>query len=668
MTPTQSIRVDKVGARYVARVSFEQREIPKAAGFRWDPNAKAWWTDKPEIAAKLGSPEAVAQAIREKAEADTRKAHAIETSKAQDYAGEIPCPEGLSYLPYQRAGIAYAMARSAVLIGDEMGLGKTIQAIGVLNCDDSLKRVLLVCPASLRLNWQRELRKWLVRPMRSEIATSGWLPTSNVDVTIINYDILGKHSAAIRKQEWDCIIIDEAHYLKNPKAKRTIALLGMNRRGEEPIPPVMARRRIMLTGTPIPNRPIEGQPIFHYLSPETKRFSFWNYAQRYCNASQSRFGWDVSGSSNLPELQDLLRATIMVRRRKADVLQELPAKRRVLIEVEAEGAQGQIAREVEAFDRVENTLSRLRVQVELAKAEGETAYKNAVEALRDATQAAFTEMSKLRHETAVAKVPQVIEHLKTALETEGHKIVVFAHHKDVVKGIMEALAADEVKAVQVTGDTGMMERQKNVDTFQQDPETRVFVGNIQAAGVGLTLTAAAHVIFAELDWVPGNITQAEDRCHRIGQRDSVLVEHLVLDGSLDARMARTLIDKQTIIDAALDDERPALAAEPATPTRDRAATEDLSRAKIEAQAGKVTDEIARELHRGLGILAGLDGDHAREQNGIGFSKMDVEIGHSLARQGMLSKRQAVLAARLCNKYRRQLPEEIVAMAKEVLNA
>ena len=243
-----TITVQRIGARFVARASFEQREIPKAAGFRWDPAARQWWTASADIAAKLGSPEAIAEAVAKKAAADEAKTRQIEASKAADFAGEIPVPEGLAYLPYQRAGIAYGInlrENLGVLLADEMGLGKTIQAIGILNTDLTLQRVLIVCPASLRLNWQRELRKWLVRPMRSEIATSTWFPTgSGIAITIMNYDIAAKHMAAMRRESWDAVILDEAHYLKNPTTKRTIALFGRNRKGEDTVEPVNGRRRM----------------------------------------------------------------------------------------------------------------------------------------------------------------------------------------------------------------------------------------------------------------------------------------------------------------------------------------------------------------------------------------------------------------------------------------
>jgi ribosomal protein S14 len=170
-----------------------------------------------------------------------------------------------------------------------------------------------------------------------------------------------------------------------------------------------------------------------------------------------------------------------------------------------------------------------------------------VAALKVGASEAFNAIAKLRHDTALAKVPAVIETLKDAVE-QG-KVVCFAHHRDVVAAIAEAFGP---VAVTLTGDTSMAARQAAVDRFQNDPTCLLFVGNIRAAGVGLTLTASSHVVFAELDWTPANVTQAEDRCHRIGQHDSVLVQHLVLEGSLDATMARMLVSKQIVLDAALD--------------------------------------------------------------------------------------------------------------------
>ncbi len=258
----------------------------------------------------------------------------------------------------------------------------------------------------------------------------------------------------------------------------------------------------------------------------------------------------------------------------------------------------------------------------------------------------------------MAKIPYVIQHVTDSIE-DGGKVIVFAHHHDVI----DALSAEfGSRAVTVYGSTAMTARQAAVDRFQKDPECQVFIGGIQAAGVGLTLTASAHVIFAELDWVPGNVTQAEDRAHRIGQKNMVLIQHLVLEGSLDARMARILVDKQEIIDQALDREKseepPVVPVEP----RERAATESASRRQIEIEAEKMTPARIAAVHLGLQMLAGRC-DGARELDGVGFSRIDVHIGHSLADAYELTARQAALGAKLVNKYRRQLPPELVATAR-----
>lgn len=200
------------------------KDLVKAAGFRFDPNAKVWWTTSEQVAAKVARPDAVDAINAERAEAARKAQAAIEASRATSADVAIPAPAGLDYLPYQKAGIAYCMERDAALIGDDMGLGKTMQGIGTINADPEARAVLIICPASLKLNWAKELRKWLVRPMTIGVAEGKTIPTT--DVVIINFDIVAKHRAAIDAREWDILIVDEAHYLKNPKAQRTKAVLG----------------------------------------------------------------------------------------------------------------------------------------------------------------------------------------------------------------------------------------------------------------------------------------------------------------------------------------------------------------------------------------------------------------------------------------------------------
>ncbi len=531
---------------FIATCSYLERDIPRLAGFIWDRLVpKRWATRDPRTAAallrycdlwasaeihRLQGPPAEAEKARPRPQ---ETAPSADASRATDADIEIPAPAGLEYLGYQRAGIAYAMERTNTIIGDEMGLGKTVQALGLINADPSISSALIICPASLRLNWRREAKRWLCRPLSVGIALNSFPAT---DVVVVNYDRLGKHRDAIRRRNWDLLVADEAHYLKNPKAQRTREVFGRPKRGEVArIDPIRARRRLFLTGTPLLNRPVELWPILHACGWK----NWLQYVTRYCAAQRTQFGWDVSGASHLDELQARLRSELMVRRLKADVLTELPPKRRQIIEVTANGAARAVGAELELLRR-------------LCPGGGEDDYLEAVSRLQQRDFAGFAELSRLRHETALAKVPAVVEHVTECFESGTPKLVLFGHHKDALGQVRADLEKAGLCCVMLTGDMKSEDRQRSVDRFQSEAGVQVFLGTIGAAGVGLTLTAASHVVFSELDWVPGNMSQAEDRCHRIGQRDSVLVQHLVFEGSLDALVAQTLVRKQAVIDAALD--------------------------------------------------------------------------------------------------------------------
>ena len=652
--------VTETRGRWEAQSSYAERHIPKSAGFRWDPVAKVWWTDDEEKARLIASDNAVAAingAAEEKAEADNAS---IESSRATDADIVVPAPDGLEYLPFQRAGIAYAASRPSTLVGDEMGLGKTIQALGVINSDDTIVNTLVICPKAVTLNWGREAEKWLVRPTRIEVVagTKADFPVHQ-GVTILNYDILHAHRASIDAVAWDLLIVDEAHYLKNKKARRTKCVLGAKAKRDgkwvDSPAPIAAKRRIFLTGTPIVNRPVELWPIVQSIDPSGLGKNFMKFAKRYCNARQGSWGWDFTGSSNLDELQRRVRSSVLVRRLKKDVLTELPAKRRQVIAVPANGATGAVRAETDAWDRYEDEITELRAAVALSEAsEDKAAYDEAVRQLKDRTQAAFSEIAKLRHETALAKVPAVIDHITETLEAVD-KVVVFAHHRDVISAIRDAFHEE---CVVITGATSAQDRQDCVDAFQTSPACRVFIGNVQAAGVGITLTAAAHVIFAELDWVPGNLSQAEDRCHRIGQHDSVLVQHLVIDGSLDARIAHAVVAMQAVIDRALDEDPGKIEALqiPVIPGEAKAIV-DRSGKPIE-----LSDEQVTAIHAALGELAARC-DGARELDGAGFNALDTTIGRSLATSPRLSLKQADLGRRIVLKYHRQLGDDVIASVK-----
>lgn len=345
------------------------------------------------------------------------------------------------------------------------------------------------------------------------------LPSNGFNVCIINYDVLNKYPQ-IKEEKWDLLVCDECHKLKNEKTIRGYFVYGGTQKIKVKGLPdkeikhetLTATYKLFLTGTPICNRPSELFPIISYLDPITWKNKWRYFMSRYCNMVQTRFGCDNKGANpyRLPELQKILRRTIMVRRLKSEVLTDLPPKTRQIIEIEPTPEMEQyILAENEAAKEKEDLCNELKAKIELAKAGSEEAYRNAVKALQAFTQVSFEEVSRLRHETALVKVPAVIDDIQGIIETD-QKVVVFAHHKDVVEKICDEFPGICVK---LTGDVVKMEdRQKAVDRFQTDNGCMVFVGSITAAGVGITLTAASTVTFAEEDWVPGNITQCEDRC------------------------------------------------------------------------------------------------------------------------------------------------------------
>jgi SNF2 family DNA or RNA helicase len=218
----------------------------------------------------------------------------------------------------------------------------------------------------------------------------------------------------------------------------------------------------------------------------------------------------------------------MIRRLKRDVLSELPPKRRQVLVLEARGLEDLLEKEKQTFEKYSEHVKDGKFETP-----------------------EFGDMSKVRKEVAIAKIPFILDHVKEVLE-EQDKLVVFVHHHEVLDSLAAALGDS---CVHVDGRDKNEDRQAAVDRFQTDPTCKVFVGTIRAAGVGITLTAASTVIFGELDWTPGCVSQAEDRLHRIGQKDAVFVRHLVLEGSLDERMAQLIIQKQEVLDKALDKEK-----------------------------------------------------------------------------------------------------------------
>uniref|UniRef100_A0A8B9BKP9 Zinc finger RANBP2-type containing 3 n=1 Tax=Anser brachyrhynchus TaxID=132585 RepID=A0A8B9BKP9_9AVES len=447
-------------------------------------------------------------------------------------------------LPFQEKGIIFALQRSGrCMIADEMGLGKTIQAIAISYYYKKEWPLLIVVPSSLRYPWVDEMEKWIPELSPDDIiiiqnkTDTGRISTSKV--TILGYGLLTSDAQTLvdtlYKQNFKVVVIDESHYMKSRNATRSKILLPIVQK---------AVRAILLTGTPALGRPEELFMQIEALFP--KRFGTWNeYAKKYCNARLRFFGkraqWDCRGASNLEELHQLLRE-IMIRRLKNDVLTQLPPKVRQRI----------------PFDLPQATAKNLNATF----AEWEKLMRNLNSG---ASESHFVEVmsliTRMYKETAIAKAGAVKDYIKMMLENDKLKFLVFAHHLSMLQACTEAVIENKVRYIRIDGSVPSAERIHLVNQFQKDPDTRVAILSIQAAGQGLTFTAATHVVFAELYWDPGHIKQAEDRAHRIGQCSSVNIHFLIAKGTLDPLMWAMLNRKAKVTGSTLNGKKERMQAE-----------------------------------------------------------------------------------------------------------
>ena len=479
----------------------------------------------------------------------------------------------------------------------------TVQAIGVSNYIDSIQRVLIVCPAHLKINWSREWMKWDVKSLDVGVARSvqkreklegvktdagrqayrTWTEHvwPNTPVVICNYDMLPTFEKNVREQTWDLLICDEAQYIGNAKANRARHILGagkqrvtskdadgkIKKKTRPAVEPIKAKRRVFLSGTPIMSRPSEIWTLCQACDPDGLGKNWVSFVRRYCDAKKIFGRLDTSGASNLTELQINLRTAFMVRRDKESVLKQLPPKRRQLIELPAEGLARLVGAEISAAQRVREALREFERTVKGIEAPEEEEpweglqkalerrfgglanldYADRAAHLTEPEQVAFEEFSTARKELAQAKIPMVVEHLESCL-AGGSKIVCFVVHTQMA----EALKAQFPHSAFITGRVPTNKRQAEVDRFQTDPSCQLMIANMTAGGTGYTMTASSHVICAELDWVPAVVEQAEDRTWRRVQQNAVLVQHLAVEGSVDARLVQVLIEKMEITKDALD--------------------------------------------------------------------------------------------------------------------
>lgn len=422
--------------------------------------------------------------------------------------------------PYQKEGVASIEDHAGrILLGDEMGLGKTPQTLAWLQLHPELRPAIVVCPASLKLNWQQEAFMWMENP-KTQIL-SGTKPNIPLvgEILIINYDILPDWLKVLQRIKPKVVIFDESHLLKNSSAQRTKAAKKLAKQ----IPHIIA-----ISGTPIINRPIELYNAIQMIDP-TIFPEFWRYAQKYCGAKHNGFGWDFNGATNTIELNGILKSTLMIRRMKSDVLKDLPDKRYCFVPMELSNSRDYRKAENDFITYIKETKGNKAAE----KAKGAEV---------------LTQIETLKQLAVAGSLSNSIDWIENFLESDG-KLVVFADHKFVIDALRKAFPDVSVK---LDGSTAMSDRQKAVTEFQNNPAIRLFIGNIKAAGIGLTLTAASNVAILEFPWSPGILDQAIDRVHRIGQKESVTAYYLLAQGTIVEKIAKLLDSKRKVLDAVLD--------------------------------------------------------------------------------------------------------------------
>jgi SWI/SNF-related matrix-associated actin-dependent regulator 1 of chromatin subfamily A len=444
------------------------------------------------------------------------KSHNVEEVKV-DYSKYSHRPP----LDHQKIAIEKLAGSKRFILADDMGLGKTTATI-IAALETGAKKILIVCPASLKINWQREIENYSDRPV---FIAEGKKFSTESDFVIVNYDILknfhdtkDKGESLLLKSNFDLVILDEAHMVSNAQAQRTKLINHFAKN---------INRVWLLTGTPMTSRPMNYYNLLNLIESPVAQ-NWMAYAIRYCQGYQFTAGkrkvWNVSGASNLEELRDRTSKQIL-RRLKEDVL-DLPDKiiTPVYLRLQSKEYEGLMGEYYDWYDKNPDESSSLTVQ--------------------------FSKLMKVRKVIANEKVKQTIEFAENIIE-QGKKVIIFTNFTDTLQSIYQHFGKT---AVYLDGSCSNSVRQQAVDQFQNDEKVRVFVGNLKAAGVGLTLTAAEVVIMNDLSFVPAEHAQAEDRAYRYGQKSNVLVYYPLFDNTIEGAIYDILNKKKEIIRTVMGDE------------------------------------------------------------------------------------------------------------------
>ncbi len=517
------------------------QSVKQIPGVTWDRKTMAWRAPLTSISEVIKWADTFKQEVSD----DIREMHTnINTSLSElkdasrmvDAEVEVAGLQG-ELLPYQRAGVAYAARARRTFIADEMGLGKTLQAIATLEYVWDSYPAVVVCPATLVLNWQAEYKRWL--PHRTvKVVTDRKEFPSDYDVVVVGYSNI-KHweKQLLNHQSY---VFDESHYCKSPQAQRTKSAVKMAKSAPK------SGTVLCLTGTPVTNRPAEYASQLAILGNLDKFGGEWGFYRRYCGAFKDKWGqWHLDGHSNLDELNDRLRSTCYIRRTKEQVLSELPPVIHDPVLVDGAAAAMKEYRKAET-DIVEYLVERAK---QIASELGLSPKSAAVIAkIKAESNQHLVRLSVLRRLAAKAKMPVIKEWVESRV-AEGRKVVIAAHHRDVVDEL--ALAFGNLR-IQGGMDINDVEEQKRKFMTMSCEEAPVIVLSIQAAKTGHNLQVAQDVLFVELPWTPADVDQTYSRCHRLGQKSSVTATYLLCDGTIDEEIYSLIERKRGVVNQAVD--------------------------------------------------------------------------------------------------------------------
>lgn len=476
--------------------SYESRHLPKRAGFMWSAKSNFWYTANHAIASRL----------QEYTDEPAKKEIARVRLKIEPWGAKaIPFPPNLKPYDFQiNCAVPFALSRNRSYLALDPGLGKTICAALIVN---ALNRPFVyICPPFLIRNVTEEMNKWQV-PKLSDPESANRLIIP--DSMLMKNDVVKSVKEFLRWHPESILFVDEAHRFKNDAARRTQSLFQLT---------PLFEKIVFLSGTPMPNRPIELFSILYNSAPEVIDYmTKHQYAMKYCAAHENHFGWDYSGASNMEVLAKKVLGTFMIRLKKEDVLKELPSKVEEMIFIE---------------EKMPARLMRLDRHL-LLKYSPEDLMKGEI---------GEEHISTYRNTLGELKANPVVRYVRFLLDSTDENVLVFAIHKKTIAKL-EVLLQEHSPLI-ITGDVPTDKRHGLVTAFQEETKHRLMILNIQAGGVGFNLTKATRVVFAEFDWVPGNNDQASDRCHRIGQEKLVTVNYLLYPDSIDAVVLNTIFEKR----------------------------------------------------------------------------------------------------------------------------